>query len=465
MTKLLNGFFAAMLILPLAAMHNSNSSAIAAENSADGGITNSAVDSLLESCEKRLLKSDVLVEADRKLLCKRESETLARVQDFNKNVLNSPAVAALNATSEKSVAVNSPDEFAVNLLNGFDQNGNFQKGIALDASPFKLFFGGKTTLADYRSSRAIRFLSNTQFSIATVAGDDAEDKSSKLALGLQFSPLDLFTLNQSDPKMNDKFLGCSRKTLKSIWKNTPRASEIARNKITDQDLRRKIMSSKPGDPNYPKKQEIENEWKKILFANLDAEFSGKEFQNCKEELDSELENANGWTAGLAPVWLSKEGDLDDLEFTGMTAWTSLAINLPFSDSKFFDSDGRITLHANYQFDELSPIAGAENQFEEQDKLVLAALLNLEGPDSLAGDIFQKFKFTFETLYLDADKETQPDDSYFQVSAKAQFKMPKIGENIWLNLSYGKTIGRFGEEASFVRTGLNWAFNDTTPAAK
>ena len=74
-------------------------------------------------------------------------------------------------------------------------------------------------------------------------------------------------------------------------------------------------------------------------------------------------------------------------------------------------------------------------------------------------------FSVDGAYFNADKKNAADDTYYQLNANAQFRLPNIGEKIWFDISYGKTFGRFGDEESFARAGFKWGFNDKSPAKK
>src|SRR5262249_47786630 len=73
-------------------------------------------------------------------------------------VPESPAFAVLGITPQSVTRPTSPRSFATSLLNGLDEKGNFQAGLAIDVAPYLLLAGPALTLEDYQRNRFIRFL-------------------------------------------------------------------------------------------------------------------------------------------------------------------------------------------------------------------------------------------------------------------------------------------------------------------
>jgi hypothetical protein len=97
------------------------------------------------------------------------------------SVPDSPAFTVLGLTTQTITHPATPRALATSLLNGVDQNGNFQTGVAIDTTPYLLFYGNDVTLEKYQQSQVIRFLSRTQFSFATTKGASESDKSARFA--------------------------------------------------------------------------------------------------------------------------------------------------------------------------------------------------------------------------------------------------------------------------------------------
>jgi hypothetical protein len=391
-------------------------------------------------------------------------ENVTRTLSQDSIVPASPAISALGVSSETVINPKSPDEFALGLINGFDPNGNFQNGLAMDFNPALLFFGNDITIDGYRENTTTRLLTNTQFSIATTKSDSTEDKSSQLAVGLHLTPW-----IQDDPRLNRAHLNCIGtalvpKELDSVERKT-NIELTEKRKNAKRSLDAAIVS---GNAEQVRQQNIAFQAAIDTIAKFNIEIKArrdhpkKVLETCRNDFKENHPNAGGWSIGITPTWLSKEGDLDNLDYTGSTIWTSIATRLgPGKDSL-----GKITLHAKYRADELAPVAGGNNTFFERDTLTLAGNFSFDGKKNILNDHLQDSKFTFEGAYFDADAEgTTNDDKYYQLSANAQFHVPNIGNNIWLDISFGKTYGREGDDESFGKASFNWAFNDKNEKPK
>ena len=85
-------------------------------------------------------------------------------------VPDSPAFTVLGISPQNVTRPTSPKDLAASLLNGLDQNGNFQTGIALDTAPFLLIAGSKLTIADYAQHYVTRLFSRIETSLGTTRG-------------------------------------------------------------------------------------------------------------------------------------------------------------------------------------------------------------------------------------------------------------------------------------------------------
>ena len=109
----------------------------------------------------------------------------------------SPAFTVLGVNPETVTRPTTAREFGTSLLNGVDQHGNLQTGLALDFVPFLTFFGDQTSLSSYRQNRTERFLARSQLSFATTKGVTDEDKATRLGLGLRLTLWD-----KGDPRLD-----------------------------------------------------------------------------------------------------------------------------------------------------------------------------------------------------------------------------------------------------------------------
>ncbi len=124
------------------------------------------------------------------------------------SVPESPAFTVLGLTPQTVTRPASPRELATSLLNGVDQHGNFQSGVALDLAPYLLFAGDQLSLRDYQRSRKLRLLTRFQTSFATTKGASEDDKSTRLALGFHATLWD-----RGDPQLDNELLGCFAREL------------------------------------------------------------------------------------------------------------------------------------------------------------------------------------------------------------------------------------------------------------
>jgi len=129
--------------------------------------------------------------------------------DADLAVPESPAFTVLGLTPQTVARPTSPRAFASSLLNGVDENGNFQSGVALDTAPYLVFAGPSLTLRKYNESYQTRFLARTQFSFGTTKGASDDDKSVRLALGFRMTLWDA-----GDPHSDEDLLTCFADRLK-----------------------------------------------------------------------------------------------------------------------------------------------------------------------------------------------------------------------------------------------------------
>jgi hypothetical protein len=127
--------------------------------------------------------------------------TLKKAQAAQNEILDlsvpeSSGFTILGLTPQTVVRPASPRPFATSLLNGVDPHGNFQAGIAFDLAPYPLFAGARITLDQYRKSRRLRLLSNTQVSFAATKGVGDSDKAIRIGMGFQYTLFD-----KGDPRL------------------------------------------------------------------------------------------------------------------------------------------------------------------------------------------------------------------------------------------------------------------------
>jgi hypothetical protein len=336
-----------------------------------------------------------------------------RAADFS--VPESPAFTVLGVTPETVTHPTTAREFATSFLNGVDQQGNFQTGLAFDFVPFLTFFGDSTSLFSYRQSRVERFLARTQLSFATTKGVTEEDKATRLALGARFTLWD-----KGDPRLDNALDACYTNALKD-----PRLSA--------DDLIRQ-----PGET--PEQETLRLLKRKDVLAEV--------VKSCNDAARKRNWNASGWILGVAPSWISKTGETRKYSWNGAGVWTSLAYG--FENVGALKDNSQLILHARYRNNEVVPDSNNAGKFLSQDSLFFGGRLRL-APGSEAKSIF-----SLEGTFL---RSRQNKGAYDNSSRFSLGLEQRIIDNIWFSLSLGGQSGRAdGHNNAFVLSSFKWGFD-------
>lgn len=371
-------------------------------------------------------------------------------------VPESPAFAVLGLSPQNVIRPTSPRALATELLNGIDQNGNFQSGVAIDTAPLLLFNGKNITLEKYQTSYTTRLFTNTQLSFATAKGSNDDDKSIRLATGLRITPWD-----KGDPRMYGLKYEDGKK-IEPSWLercfddavNDPTLMMIDNNIIIE--IPKKIIKAinnedecvKKGEPNCERFDQIIAELvkeKDQLVADYEAKLIPLA-EKCRNDLRPLIWNRSSWTIGVAPTWISTSGDTRDLGWDGVGVWTSLAYG--FEGVPTLEEKSQFIVHARYRTDEEEPVEGMEGTFLTQDSLFIGARL-------LIAPVTPLFVVELEGGYTYQDPEDRDtENSYvFSVAANA-----RIVDNLWLEVSFGgRSKDSSGDGQAFVLSSLKWGF--------
>jgi len=311
-------------------------------------------------------------------------------------------------------------ELAADLLNGLDENGNFQTGLALATAPYLLFNGDRLTIQKYREKKGfswIRLAARSQLSIATTKGTDSEDKAVRAALGIRVVPYDL-----GDPRLHRDLDAC----------------------FTDIPL---PPPPKPGDTLEDRDKKFNDEIKARLH---------REAQACREKDEKQYWNASAWELGAAPTWIQEKGTKDQTTWGGATFWTSFAYG--FEHFSAFRQTSQLILGFRYQLDNLAPDPKDSGSFVKQDKALLGARLRLGKPN---------LHVSFEGSYLRIDPQESGTQDAYRFSLAPEFKLP-ILDNLWFQVSIGGTGGRSSDDRLFIMSSIrlgNRSTIDITQVAK
>jgi hypothetical protein len=339
--------------------------------------------------------------------------------DVDLAVPESPAFTVLGVTPETVVRPTTPKEFATSLLNGVDQNGNFQTGLALDFVPFLTFAGNSTSLFSYARNPMERFLARTQLSFAATKGATEEDKSARVALGLRMTLFD-----KGDPRLDDELEKCYG------------------NIDVDPRLDDEAYLPLPGDSDALKAQKRAN--RKALLAEL--------VKPCNDEARKRNWNNSAWIVGLAPSWISKTGETKNFVWNGGGFWTSVGYG--FEGVSSLRDNSQLIFHARYRNNESVPDMENEGQFFTRDSIFLGTRLRI-APGSGAKSIF-----SLEGNFVRSRRDSNEFDNSSRYSLGLE---QRLAENIWFALALGGQSGRTdGRNNAFVLTSFKWGFTRKDP---
>jgi hypothetical protein len=328
------------------------------------------------------------------------------------SVPESPAFAVLGLTPNTVLRPGSPRAFASSLLNGLDQNGNFQSGIAIDTTPFMLFNGENITIRDYNEQYLTRLLSRTQFSFATAKGGSSDDTSTRLALGLNLTLWD-----KGDPRVfhpergDDDVLQCFANSLQLPPPIPPGTSQA----IIDQ----------------------------INAANKAA--NDKVADACRDRARKANWNRSSWVIAYAPSWISKTGQTTGYKWNGGAVWTSLAYG--FEGVSSLERIAQLIIHARHRTREQAPDPANQGKFLTQNSTFFGARFRAGSP---------KFALNFEDSFIRTHLIGGKTDNInrFGIGAEA-----RISDNLYFVISSGSNIGAEGDQKKgFVMTSFKYGFN-------
>ena len=330
-------------------------------------------------------------------------------------VPESPAFTVLGLTPQTVTRPSSSQQLATTLLNGIDQNGNFQSGIALDLQPYMLWYGHTVSYAKYRDSRATRFLSRAQLSVGSSKGATGDDKSARVALGLRLTLLD-----KGDPYLN---------AATNVCLANAGTSAIA-----------------AADP-VPAPAASQSD-KDAYTARMMAAYAPLE-RVCREKHQREYRRT-GWNnsslvIGGAPSWISTIGTTSDLKWNGAGVWTSYAYG--FEGIPGLEDSSQLILHYRFRNKEQLPDPNQTGKFLEQDSHVFGARWRFGTADATG---------SLEYVFLHRDILGSRTDNSSRLSAAFE---RRVSGNIWFSFSFGTERGRAdGANRAFVLTSFNWGFN-------
>ena len=327
-------------------------------------------------------------------------------------VPESPAFTVLGVTPSTVVRPASPKAFTTSLLNGLDQNGKFQTGLAFDFTPYMMFNGENITIRDYNDHYMTRLLSRTQFSFATTKGASSDDNATRLAVGLNLTLWD-----RGDPRVyhpergDDDVLQCFANSLQLppiIAPNTP-PDEITR----------------------------------INAANKAA--NDQLADTCRDRARKANWNRSSWVIAYAPSWISKTGDTTGYSWNGGAAWTSIAYG--FEGISALERMGQLIFHARYRSRERAPDPDNAGRFLTQNSTFFGARFRAGSP---------KFGLNIEDTFIRNRVIGGRTDNLHRFSIGVE---ARITDNLYFVISSGGHVGADNDQRKgFVISSFKYGFN-------
>lgn len=307
----------------------------------------------------------------------------------------SPAFSMLGVAANEITHPETPKKLAMGVLNGLDQNGNFQTGFAVQFSPALLFGGNSITYNDYRTSAALRRLVRLEI-VSAVTKGTGDDKAARATLGLVWTPL-----QAADPYADDGLHDCISRAFDSVPLDPPGSTEAE----TQRNLEAKA-------------------------ARLGPLVAGCRKKHAVSPADDML-----LQVGAAPIFLSESGDTDDFRAHGFVANGIFRIGmrrlLGMGRSQSGEGPhGQVILAAAYRKKEVVPDPANEGQYLQRNRLNAGGRLLFGSLDSPI--------FGLEAMYQHANYSNSGKDNYLTYAASFDYPLK---EGLWVGVSAGGSSGR------------------------
>jgi hypothetical protein len=342
-----------------------------------------------------------------------KKNTTANALNLDLSVPESPAFTVLGLDPQTVVRPATPQQFATSLINGLDQNGNFQNGLAIDTAPYMLLNGENVTIRDYMEQPLTRLLARTQFSFAATKGASKDDLTTRLAVGLNVSLWD-----RGDPRIYRQ--GKEGDVLDCFVKNL--------------DLTTPVPPAVIGDPA-----------KEAAFVAPMLTKLKSAADQCRAEGQKASWNRSAWSIAYAPSWLSQTGNTSDFKWNGGALWTSVAYG--FEEFPSLKKVGQAIFHARYRTREQVADPAKAGKFLTQNTLFVGGRFRAGSP---------KFAFNLEDSFVRTRTLGGKTDTSnrFSVGAEA-----RLTDNLYFVVSTGGHAGRSdGKSNGFLMTSFKYGFN-------
>jgi hypothetical protein len=311
---------------------------------------------------------------------------------------DSPALAALGATPPLVTRPASPRKMAFSLIEGFNQNGTSQTGIAADLSPYLLLYEKGLTLEQYQNSTRKQDLSRIQLSFAVTKGAMENDAATRLATSVRWTIWD-----KGDIRLDKDLLTCINR---------------------DQQVSHPYGMS-PAEP-----------------GGADGS-SDSLVPFCRQESINRNWNKSAADVGLAPAWIDKGSTGGGLSSDGFSAWASVSYGL--DRFELLKDNSQITFQARYRRDEAVQQQAFSDQFLDRDRVYLGLQYRYGDPQRT---------FLLQGLFTQSKTDGQAANDSFRLSYGAEFKFI---DNLWLEMQVGGFLQHSTKEnPAFITFQFKWA---------
>jgi hypothetical protein len=351
----------------------------------------------------------------------------ADTSNVDLSVPESPAFTVLGFTPNSVVRPATPRALATSLLNGLDQNGNFQTGLAIDTTPFMLFNGENVTIKDYNDFYMTRLLSRTQFSLGATKGASADDTATRLAVGLNITLWDEGDARIYHPERGEEdVLTCF-----NMLALPPVIPPL-------------VNTDDPTKPPTPAQVAAHDAM--VLKINTENQAANNRVADeCRKTARKANWNRSSWVIAYAPSWISKTGETSKFKWNGGALWTSVAYG--FEQVPSLRKIGQLVFHARYRTKERVEDPDNKGQFTTQDTTFAGVRFRAGSP---------AFGLNIEDSFIRNKLLGRKIDSSnrFSVGAEA-----RVTDNLYFVITAGGNVGRDDDKnKGFMMTSFKYGFN-------
>jgi hypothetical protein len=296
------------------------------------------------------------------------------------------------------------------LLQGLDENGNFQSGFAMDLNPYMLKLGDTLTLNNYRSKNQFELIPvRAQISTGVSKGSSDNDKSARAAIGLRTSLFDY-----GDPRKDNVLLACIAEAQSGAMKKHPEFL-----------------------PN-PKDSDIVVANKTSMLEKAIEEDAKK----CRSDfLNNNRQSRPALDVGISPLWISPDGETKNFDWSGMHFWASFRSGIT---EKF-----NVIINARYKLKTLDPDQRRPGSFIKGDTFSTGLKLRYGT---------EKYGILGQGVYSNYSPDGGKTEDQLLYSIGGEVK---LADNLWLELTLGGTSGKEANNSGFITSQFKWAFAESS----